>query len=285
MRTLKRVTALFTAFAICFAAVAFSASAKENLNYFVLGDSIAEGFGIKNPDEASYGKLVADANGYNYRNRGKMGRNSERLYEYLTQAEGYIEDVEWADIISVSIGGNDFLLNHAASLLAQGIIFNDYSKFDEIGENFYVNFSKCMDRIHELNPDAVILVQTLYTSWTFDYVKKPYQQAAKRINDAIAKYCEENPDNIYIVETCEAFDGHSEYISSDTIHPSAEGNVVLARLVQAKLFEIGLADTAELEPTAEGIDRDYLIEYFGTPLGQIITFLANLLTGNFNFAF
>ena len=148
-----------------------------------------------------------------------------------------------------------------------------------------MNFSKCMDRIRELNPDAVILVQTLYTSWTFDYAKKPYQQAAKRINDAIIKYCDENSYNIYIVETGEAFDGHNEYISSDTIHPSAEGNVVLAKLVQAKLFEIGLADTADLEPTVEGIDRDYLIEYFGTPLGQIITFLANLLTGNFNFAF
>ncbi|MGN1480038.1 MAG: SGNH/GDSL hydrolase family protein, partial [Acutalibacteraceae bacterium] len=188
MRMIKKITALFVAFAICFAAVSLTASAKENTNYLVLGDSIAEGFGIKNPDEASYGKLVADANGYNYRNRGVMGRNSERLYEYLTEAEGYIEDVEWADIISLSIGGNDFLLNHAASLLAQGIIFNDYSKFDEIGETFFVNFSKCMDRIHELNPDAVILVQTLYTSWTFDYAKKPYQQAAKRINDAIIKY-------------------------------------------------------------------------------------------------
>ena len=62
-----------------------------------------------------------------------------------------------------------------------------------------MNFSKCMDRIHELNPDAVILIQTLYTSWTADYAKTPYTQAAKRINDAIAKYCDEKSENIYII--------------------------------------------------------------------------------------
>ena len=62
-------------------------------------------------------------------------------------------------------------------------------------------------------------------------------------------------------------------------------NAEIARLIQEKLYDIGLADTTEIVQLADGINRDYLIEYFGTPLGQIITFLANLLTGNFNFAF
>lgn len=285
LKSLKKIIASILTVTFCIGIISVSASAKEKLNYLLLGDSIAEGFGITNPDEASYGKIIADTNGYNYKNDAIMGRNSVGLVNHLTNDEEYINDVKWADIISVSIGGNDFLLDHAALLIVEGIIFNDYSKFDKIGETFYENFSKSMDRIHEINPNAKILVQLLYTSWTFDFAKKPYKQAAKRINDAIIKYVEENPQNIYVVDTSEVFDGRRDCISTDTIHPNAQGNIELAKAVQSKLCEIGLANTAELVLLVPGIDRDYLIEYFGTPLGQIIIFAANVATGNFNFAF
>lgn len=285
LKSLKKIIAIILTVTFCIGIISVSASAKEKLNYLLLGDSIAEGFGITNPDEASYGKIVADTNGYNYKNDAIMGRNSVGLVNHLTNDEEYINDVKWADIISVSIGGNDFLLDHAALLIVEGIIFNDYSKFDKIGETFYENFSKSMDRIHEINPNAKILVQLLYTSWTFDFARKPYKQAAKRINDAIIKYVEENPQNICVVDTSEVFDGRRDCISTDTIHPNAQGNIELAKAVQSKLCEIGLANTAELVLLVPGIDRDYLIEYFGTPLGQIIIFAANVATGNFNFAF
>lgn len=285
LKSLKKIIAIILTVTFCIGIISVSASAKEKLNYLLLGDSIAEGFGITNPDEASYGKIIADTNGYNYKNDAIMGRNSVGLVNHLTNDEEYINDVKWADIISVSIGGNDFLLDHAALLIVEGIIFNDYSKFDKIGETFYENFSKSMDRIHEINPNAKILVQLLYTSWTFDFARKPYKQAAKRINDAIIKYVEENPQNICVVDTSEVFDGRRDCISTDTIHPNARGNIELAKAVQSKLCEIGLANTAELVLLVPGIDRDYLIEYFGTPLGQIIIFAANVATGNFNFAF
>lgn len=285
LKSLKKIIAIILTVTLCIGIISVSASAKEKLNYLLLGDSIAEGFGITNPDEASYGKIIADTNGYNYKNDAIMGRNSVGLVNHLTNDEEYINNVKWADIISVSIGGNDFLLDHAALLIVEGIIFNDYSKFDKIGETFYENFSKSMDRIHEINPNAKILVQLLYTSWTFDFARKPYKQAAKRINDAIIKYVEENPQNICVVDTSEVFDGRRDCISTDTIHPNAQGNIELAKAVQSKLCEIGLANTAELVLLVPGIDRDYLIEYFGTPLGQIIIFAANVATGNFNFAF
>ena len=285
LKMFKKIVAVILAVIICIGIVSVAASAKETLNYLMLGDSIAEGFGIKNPDEASYGKIVADTNGYNYKNLGVMGRNSIGLCNRLLTNEEYIEAVKWADVISVSVGGNDFLLDHAALLIAQGIIFNDYSKFDKIGETYYDNFSKSMNRIHELNPDAVILVQLLYTSWTFDYARKPYKEAAKRINDAIERYCEEKPQNIYVVDTSEVFDGRRDCVSTDTIHPNAQGNIELAKCVQTELCNIGLASSADVTVNAQGIDRDYLIEYFGTPIGQILIFLANVATGNFNFAF
>lgn len=283
---LKKTAAVISAVILIISMISFGSFAADEdaKNYLVIGDSIAEGFGISNPDESAYGKIVADTNGYNYKNNGIMGRNSSTLLTHLTQDEQFMEDVEWADIISVSIGGNDFLLDHAPLLIIQGLIFNDYKKFDKIGETFYDNFSKCMEQIRTLNPDAVVLVQTIYTAWNSDFSKKPYEQATGRINDAIIRYCEENPENNYVVDTRGAFAGRPGLISSDTIHPSAEGNVVLAKLVLAKLNEAGVSDTAEPVVNVKGVDRDYLIEYFPKPLGKILTFLANLLTGNFRYA-
>ena len=232
LKAIKKIIAIILAVVLCIGFVSVSASAKERLNYLLLGDSIAEGFGVKNPDEASYGKIIADTNGYNYKNDAIMGRNSVGLLNHLTNDEEYINDVKWADIISVSIGGNDFLLDHAALLIIEGIIFNDYSKFDKIGETFYENFSKSMERIRELNPNAKVIVQLLYTSWTFDFARKPYNQASKRINDAIIKYAEEKPQNIFVVDTSRIFDGRRDCISTDTIHPNAQGNIELAKAVQ-----------------------------------------------------
>ena len=283
---LKRITAVISAAVMILCMFSFGASAAdaEIENYLVIGDSIAEGFGISNPDESAYGRIVADTNGYNYINDGVMGRNSSTLLARLTQDEQFMNDVRWADIISVSIGGNDFLLDHAPLLIVQGLIFNDYKKFDEIGETFYDNFSKCMEQIRTLNPDAIVLVQTIYTAWSSEFSRKPYEQATGRINDAVIKYCEENPENNYVVDTRDAFDGRSALIASDTIHPSAEGNVALAKLVLAKLNEIGVSDTTEPVVNVKGVDRDYLVEYFPKPIGKILTFLANVLTGNFRYA-
>ena len=60
LKATKKIISIILAVALCIGFVSVSASAKERLNYLLLGDSIAEGFGVKNPDEASYGKIIAD---------------------------------------------------------------------------------------------------------------------------------------------------------------------------------------------------------------------------------
>ena len=85
LKICKKIISVILILTLCaglFSAAAFAESDK--LNYLVLGDSIAEGFGLKNPEEACYGRIVADTNGYDYVNAGVMGRNSDRLYKFLT---------------------------------------------------------------------------------------------------------------------------------------------------------------------------------------------------------
>lgn len=281
MKTAKKLTAILLVAVMCFSFFSFSSSAyEEKQNYLVLGDSIAEGFGVSNKDEAAYGRIVADTNGYNYVNKAHMGYDSADLLNFLTNRQDYIDEVKKADIISISIGGNDFLLNNAVGLLIDGIILNRDERFDKIAEQYKENFSQCIEIILDLNPDAVILVQTVYNSWTAEYARNTFNKCSSRINQVIFNYLEENPDSYYIVDVAPYFEYKKEYISSDTVHPNTQGNIVIATLVLEKLCEIGLSSNAEPVILAQGVDRDYLNEYFGKFLGPIITFLANFATGN-----
>lgn len=279
MKLIKRLVCVVLCFTLCMSLLVIGASAEERkLNYLVIGDSIAEGFGVTNRNDSGYGKIVADTNGYNYKNLGHMGYTSEDLLDFVENNSTYEYYIEWADIITISVGGNDFLLDNPVGLVLSGII-HYYKPFDTRAERFNQNFEALIEAIRELNPDAVILVQTLYNTWT-TFAYDIFQAAADRINAEIYSYLEKNPDSYYIVDTRAAFYKNPSLITSDTIHPNAEGNVVLARLTLEALHDIGVGETTEPVILVEGIDRDYLIEYFPVPIGHIITFVANLATGN-----
>lgn len=278
MKTAKRIIAVFVAFVMLLSCLVVSASAAdEKLNYLVIGDSIAEGFGVTNRDESAYGKIVADTNGYNYKDLGHMGYTSDYLLELLETNATYEYYVKWADIISVSVGGNDFLLDNPVGLVLSGII-HYYKPFDKRAVDFNNNFEALIEKIHEINPDAVVLVQTLYNSWT-TFAHDIFEACAERINSEIYSYLEENPGSYYVVDTREPFYKNPSLITTDTIHPNAAGNVALARVTLQTLYDIGLGSTTEPVILVEGIDRDYLIEYFPVPLGHIITFAACFATG------
>lgn len=278
MKTTRRIIAVLLSLIFVLGCFAITASAEEEkLNYLVLGDSIAEGFGVTNRADSAYGKIVADTNGYNYRNMAHMGYDSVDLYTFITTRDYYAEAVEWADIITISVGGNNFLLDNAVGLVLSGLV-HYYKPFDERAAKFSEYFEATIEEIHRINPDAVILVQTLYNTWT-TFAYDIFQAAADRINNEIFTYLENNPGSYHIVDTRDDFYKNPSLITTDTIHPNAAGNVVLARLTLEKLNEIGLSDTTEPVILVEGIDRDYLIEYFPKPLGHIITFVADFATG------
>ena len=92
-------------------------AAEDAPHYVVLGDSIAFGSGLSNPRQAVYGRIVADTNGYAYDNFAVPGHTTQNLLQRMQneQVKAAIAD---ADIISISIGGNNFLLGNLNALLA-----------------------------------------------------------------------------------------------------------------------------------------------------------------------
>ena len=260
--------------------VAVPAFAEDNaLKYVVLGDSIGYGAGVLNSDEACFGRIVADTAGFEFKNDAVNGYRTSDLIAHLDK-ENIKADIAEADIISISIGGNDFLRGDMSSLIAEASS-GDYSRFDEIADEFYVNFCTIIKKIKALNPDAVILVQTLYNPG-YESIREVYQQGADRLNAGYRRYLKENRNAYELLEVADAFVGHSEYVAADYIHPSAEGNVVIAGIVLKKLNALGLTDKTEPVVNNEGIDQSEIIsikfvKYLLKKLYNIIVeFISNI---------
>lgn len=240
---MKKTLSVFIAIVMLVSICITGASADdEKLNYLLLGDSIAYGAGVMNNEEACYGKMVANTNGYNYINDSIKGYRSSNLLSYLNNTK-VINDIKNADIISISIGGNDYLKSNFVKLFLCSFINSD-APFREVQENFYKNFSAIIEKIEAENPDALILVQTVY-NMRHDLITKANEIAANLLNEAIEKYLEENPGSIVIVDVASALHGRNDCLALDSIHPNGKGNIEIAKCVLSSLKDNGLGETTE----------------------------------------
>lgn len=279
---MKKLLSIILSVVMLLTCFAFTAFAEEKTDYLVLGDSIAYGSGLRNPVEAVYGKIVADTHGFNYTNYSVPGHTTGNLLKRL-ENEDVLAAVKEAEIISISIGGNNFLLSNLIGLMFDGIVKGDYSDMDTIAEGFFADFCVIMDIINENNPDAVVLMQTLYNPQS-GTLRVVYGEGQKRLNEMVYKYNEENPGEIIVVEIGDALGDDMECFAGDDIHPSAKGNFIIAETVLLALDENGIADLTEPVVTTEGEDfgngfslpmLDFFVKIFEF-FGMIYSFFANI---------
>ncbi len=243
---MKKTIAVLMALIMVFSLTVIGfAQEDEKLNYLILGDSIAHGSGVLNSDEACYGRIVADTNGYNYKNRGISGYNTSDLNNYLDN-EDVKADVAWADIISISIGGNDFINHNVFNILfmALAISLGNTSSCERTVAGAKANFYSIIDKIKAINPDATILVQTLYNPG-YPLIGGPLETGLTMLNGSFISYLDENPDAFTVVDIHETMKGESMFIALDTIHPNAHGNEIIAKEILKTLKELGLGENTE----------------------------------------
>lgn len=271
MKKIISITAVILVAAVIFSVlVPVTVSASEgSKNYLVLGDSIGVGAGVINPDEASYGRIVADTNGYNYENHAVSGYNSGAMLMHMNLPH-VRKSIEKADIISLSIGGNDFLTSNMVQLGFEAAVLDKFSTFDKIADKFYGNYCEIISEIKELNPDVVILAQTLYNPMS-NALDRFYQEGVDRLNSCYRRYLEEHPGSIVIVDVAKAFEGHPEYIANDCVHPNAQGNVVIAKLVLQTLKDLGLSSNTTPVINNEGVNNRFL-----KPFKEIIYLVVDI---------
>ena len=271
---MKKLTAVILAALILAGSFGLTAFAARQTRYLVLGDSIAYGSGISNSKEAVYGKIVADTNGYEYENYAVPGHTTGNLLSRM-ENETVKEAIGKADIINISIGGNNFLLGNINSLLYDGIVAEDYPRFDELAENFYKDLEKIVSVIRSSNKSALIIIQTIYNPQT-GYVGQVYQQGADRLNAKMFEFAKANPGQIAIADVAKALTDAGDF-ASDMIHPSAAGNEKIAETILQTLAENGYSRGSEklvIKEQGKDIQGTGAFSLFVNLYGRIFHLLA-----------
>ena len=184
------VTAAFIILNLSFAV---SADDEKIESIVLLGDSITYGFGLSE-DEQSYGDILGGYYGAEVVNYAQNGLTTDGLLEKLEQYD-IQSAVKECSMVCLSIGGNDLLhifldafselgvdlqtdtrydadmstadvssdlYNNFSSEFVQKFIMDYASQFAPAASNAAGNIKTISEKIHELNPNAVLVMQTVY---------------------------------------------------------------------------------------------------------------------------
>ena len=151
---------------------------QEPMKYLALGDSIPYGryytsawnYLLGGTDTSSYVEQLATYLGIqsgNFTDASRSGFNAYEVYGQLTSLESTIKA---ADIISLSVGGNDIM--DAAARTASGLDKHDidWALADAGRDSFQQYWPLIIDRIEEWNPDVTLIVMTIYNPYHTDDV-------------------------------------------------------------------------------------------------------------------
>lgn len=241
---LKKIISLVTSAAVIIAAMtAFSvnASAKDIKTYIAYGDSITTGYGLADPQNESFAEIIARKYGFSLKN---YAINGEKLSELAENVQSTIQTYGEADIITVTIGGNDMMdilyrrslngYNNAfkaelsltqfkskvesgdmMALLAvlqyglQGVASSqEYTEFLELAPTY---FTSIFDAIKAKFPDAVVIIETQYNPYLwlgsafFDSYVSEINTAIVRYNDTIKNCVKSASLNVKVADTYTAF--------------------------------------------------------------------------------
>lgn len=271
----KIFLAVMTAFCLLVPGTSAMGNTVSGRTLTVLGDSIASGYGLSEYTAGnnysaplSFGNMLG-AEFDNYRNFAVDGRTSRQLLDALIVPSGALANAVFdADCVVISIGGNDFLkpMISAVKKAAMGddelweAIFNGEFQAGMLGdysqkilnsaldaakqvdvEKTAENIRRCVENVQRVNPDAHIILMTVYDPFSGNVLLKAASDVAKeRLSVLNAGIKALEGENVSVIDVNGAFDGKAgEYtnINKLDIHPNADGHYRIYEMLREKLSE------------------------------------------------
>lgn len=201
-------------------------------HYTAIGDSLTTGFGAmpgngfvpvyRRMSEVALRSFVA------HTNLGINGLTTAELEERVRHNPLFRQALREADIITVSIGGNDLI---RAAKAAAGHSVSSADAFEQAFKEARKHFDRMMDRIYQIKGGEgrpyLIRIVGLYN---------PYPQLTaasawvRRVNRQLAQY---NSRVCGFADIYDAFSGRErELLSIDHLHPNGKGYRVIAERLQ-----------------------------------------------------
>lgn len=247
--------------------IAYAETTEDEL--VVLGDSIAAGYGIENPED-TYGYLVSSERDFMLYNYAVSGDTTTDLLQLIEKNRQVKNHLKTAETVVISIGGNDFLhLGYESSIteLAEIISSGKDSKIiQNLLKTVKSNIRTIHESIRELNPKAKIVLQTVYNPFLgqSDKLTQLLNQLVELFRqDYIDIYNDEadTDANMVIADVEKCFREYYEktkntsLVQSDFIHPSVKGHRMIADQVEIAMDDVHRAEWSTVEKSANALVR------------------------------
>ncbi|MBO9129770.1 GDSL-type esterase/lipase family protein [Bacillus sp. 165] len=197
----------------------------QPLYHLVLGDSLAKGYGSKQGGYAGIAsqQLQAKTNKEVYiDNTAVSGLTTEGLL-YMLQSEEMQNKIEKADIITISIGGNNLLrLNKSMGILEALNAVNDEKK------KYQENMEEILAIIRSHNDHAIIVLSELYNPLQLEGSVASYASLfIDRWNKLVYTLAEEH-EHAIVLPIRDLLKDDTQDLLYDKVHPNDKGYTRIA---------------------------------------------------------
>lgn len=273
----------------------FSAGAAGKIQKItVLGDSISSGYGL-DENEKTYGAWLGEYFGADVENYAVTGQTTYELLELLDMEDAIADSLGRADLICISVGGNDVMEIFFKDLKAirdsisldsvkknggfsftpesiQNIILSLSSEMGPASAEAGKNIGEISRKIAEINPRAEVVFQTVYNPFETD--EQSLQQYFTPLHSFTSIYLSainnavKNVENAWIADINKKFSGYCTKltnINSMDIHPNSLGHQVIAEEIVQLLrtpgeYSVFSSISADTELPAELINEVQQLE-------------------------
>ena len=312
MKKIKIASVIIAAVMLCMtiAMPAVFAAGEGAKVYTVLGDSIAAGYRLEDYQKdgvtppSSYAALFAGKIGATkVNNLAKTGSNTADTLTLLS-TQTYINAVKEADVITLSMGSNDILgpggkmicaclgitsldnagnAVNATNFLQKMTELSNYINepeqvkiFNDAISGFEANWTKIIDRIYELNPDAELIVNNFYNPYaaldlgSSIVIGSTVQGYLNRMNQYITSH--RYNGNRYVVADVTAVKDQTNVGLLPNFdldpHPNKDGHSMIADAVYAEYVKLAAPSSTETSGSTTDVDTSIENPGSGTTLTE-----------------
>ncbi|MCS1350497.1 GDSL-type esterase/lipase family protein [Mechercharimyces sp. CAU 1602] len=204
-------------------------SEHRQVDYLSIGDSVAMGKGSEQDEQGYTSHIERELEKENLQvtldNQGISGQTSAELRSALETESGLSTKVKEADFITLTIGGNDLL----KVVLEEKNPMKVLTEFPKIQAEFKTNLTAIMDQLTTLNPEAPIIVTTLYNPLSpqesyYDHSDNMLTIWNRGLKEVVYQY-----STGYVVDVDEVLTPNPERSwLADEIHPNGKGYALMA---------------------------------------------------------
>ncbi len=215
---------------------------KEEYNYVALGDSLAAGRNPYGVDDYGYTDYIRD-----------YLKNENKLKNYVSYAvSGYttsdvIDDINYnkiinvddknvgikktlreSDLVTISIGANDFLQNINISSIPSSL--SDMETMKNTLDNIFSDIEDLLRLIKQYAKGDIIVIGYYNPLPSLEKYKESIDQVIDYIDVKYKELCDNN--NVYYVEISDDFESNLDCLPNPLdIHPNKEGYEIISKEV------------------------------------------------------